>query len=74
MRDDVIAFGEIGLAGEVRTVINAESRVLEAARLGFKRCIIPIHNLSGISEKAKSQIEVVGVRTIKKAFDAAVVE
>lgn len=74
LREDVIAFGEIGLAGEVRTVINAESRVLEAARLGFKRCIIPIHNLSGISEKAKSQIEVVGVRTIKKAFDAAVVE
>lgn len=74
LREDVIAFGEIGLAGEVRTVINAESRVLEAARLGFKRCIIPIHNLSGISEKAKSQIEVVGVRTIKKAFDAAIVE
>ena len=74
LREDVIAFGEIGLAGEVRTVINAERRVLEAARLGFKRCIIPIHNLSGISEKAKSQIEVVGVRTIKKAFDAAIVE
>ena len=72
IREDVIAFGEIGLAGEVRTVVNAESRVLEAARLGFKRCIIPIHNLSGISEKAKQSIEVVGVRTIKKAFEAAV--
>lgn len=72
IREDVIAFGEIGLAGEVRTVVNAESRVLEAARLGFKRCIIPIHNLSGISEKAKQAIEVVGVRTIKKAFEAAV--
>ena len=72
IREDVIAFGEIGLAGEVRTVVNAESRILEAARLGFKRCIIPIHNLSGISEKAKQAIEVVGVRTIKKAFEAAV--
>ena len=72
IREDVIAFGEIGLAGEVRTVVNAESRILEAARLGFKRCIIPIHNLSGISEKAKQSIEVVGVRTIKKAFEAAV--
>lgn len=74
IREDVIAFGEIGLAGEVRTVVNAESRVLEAARLGFKRCIIPIHNLSGISEKAKQAIEVVGVRTIKKAFEAATQE
>lgn len=74
IREDVIAFGEIGLAGEVRTVVNAESRVLEAARLGFKRCIIPIHNLSGISDKAKSAIEVVGVRTIKKAFEAATEE
>lgn len=74
IREDVIAFGEIGLAGEVRTVVNAESRVLEAARLGFKRCIIPIHNLAGISDKAKAAIEVVGVRTIKKAFEAATTE
>lgn len=71
IREDVIAFGEIGLAGEVRTVVNAESRVLEAARLGFKRCIIPIHNVESLSNKAKSSIEVIGVRTIKKAFEAA---
>ncbi len=71
IREDVIAFGEIGLAGEVRTVVNAESRVLEAARLGFKRCIIPIHNVESLSDKAKSSIEVIGVRTIKKAFEAA---
>ena len=71
IREDVIAFGEIGLAGEVRTVVNAESRVLEAARLGFKRCIIPIHNLANISDKAKQSIEIIGVRTIKKAFEAA---
>ena len=72
IREDVIAFGEIGLAGEVRTIVNAESRVLEAARLGFKRCIIPIHNVESLSDKAKASIEVVGVRTIKKAFEAAI--
>ncbi|MBQ7128566.1 MAG: DNA repair protein RadA [Clostridia bacterium] len=72
LREDVIAFGEIGLAGEVRTVINAESRVLEAARLGFKRCIIPIHNVDGLSKKAKEAIEVIGVRTIKKSFESAI--
>ncbi|MBQ2676594.1 MAG: DNA repair protein RadA [Clostridia bacterium] len=72
IREDVVAFGEIGLAGEIRTVVGAEARVLEAARLGFKRCIIPIHNLKGLSQKAKSSIEVVGVRTIRKAFEAAI--
>ena len=73
IREDVIAFGEIGLAGEVRTVLNAENRILEAARLGFKRAIVPIHNVASLSEKCKSSIEVIGVRTIRKAFDAAIV-
>ncbi len=71
IREDVIAFGEIGLAGEIRTVISAEARVLEAARLGFTRCILPIHNVKELSQKALDSIEVVGVRTLKKAFDAA---
>lgn len=38
---DVIAFGEIGLTGECRTVANAEQRVKEAARLGFKKILLP---------------------------------
>lgn len=71
IREDVIAFGEIGLAGEIRTVTSAETRVLEAARLGFKRCILPIHNVKSLSQKALDSIEIVGVRTLKKAFDAA---
>lgn len=71
IREDVIAFGEIGLAGEIRTVTSAEARVLEAARLGFKRCILPIHNVKGLSQKALDSIEVIGVRTLKKAFEAA---
>ena len=39
--DDLIAFGEIGLSGEVRTVSRVEQRVNEAARLGFTRIAIP---------------------------------
>ncbi len=69
--ENVIAFGEIGLAGEVRTVNNCEARVLEAARLGFEKCIVPIHNVSRLSQKAKDSIEVIGVRTIRKAFEEA---
>ena len=41
---DVVMFGEVGLSGEVRGVTQAESRLREAARLGFKRAIIPADN------------------------------
>lgn len=43
--DDLIAVGELGLAGECRTVANLEQRVREAARLGFTRAIVPERNL-----------------------------
>ena len=70
--DDVIAFGEIGLAGEVRSVVCCEHRVSEAARLGFTRCVIPKNNLKNISPKLKKQIEIVAVENIKQAFEALI--
>lgn len=72
VRDDALAFGEIGLAGEIRAVSNCEQRLREASRLGFKRCIIPRHNLKGLSEKVKSELEIVGARTVREAFEAMV--
>jgi len=42
--EDCVAFGEIGLGGEVRPVRNAEARLYEAASLGFRKCLIPISN------------------------------
>lgn len=69
--DNTIAFGEVGLAGEIRSVNQAEARVKEAARLGFKRCVIPIHNLKQV-EHLKDTIEIIGVRTIKQAFEALI--
>jgi DNA repair protein RadA/Sms len=42
--DTLIAIGEIGLAGECRAVSNVEQRVREAARLGFKQALLPVHN------------------------------
>ena len=39
--DDLIAIGEIGLTGEIRSVSHLEQRLAEAARLGFRKCIIP---------------------------------
>ncbi|HZJ78697.1 MAG TPA: DNA repair protein RadA [Clostridia bacterium] len=67
--DDVLAFGEIGLGGELRAVGNCEQRIKETARLGFKRCIIPKHNLESLSKK-NFGIEVIGVQNIRAAFDA----
>ncbi len=72
VREDVIAFGEIGLAGEIRSVSSAEQRVSEAVRMGFKRIVIPYHNYKSLPESVKQSAQVVGVRTIRKAFEAIV--
>ena len=72
IRDDVLAFGEIGLAGEIRAISHCEQRIKEAARLGFTRCIVPAHNLRSLGKKLQSEIEVVGVRTIRQAFEALI--
>lgn len=66
--ENVIAFGEIGLAGEVRAVNNCEQRINEASRMGFHKCIIPKHNLKTVSDNVRSKIEVIGVRNIREAF------
>ncbi len=68
LKDDVIAFGEIGLAGEIRGVSNAAQRVNEAVRLGFRKIIIPYHNYKSLPDEVKNQAQIVGVRTIRDAF------
>lgn len=72
--EDVLAFGEVGLAGEIRAVSNCEQRVTEAYRLGFKRCIIPFHNYKSLSKELKINLDIVPVRTIREAFSALVEE
>lgn len=72
LRDDVLAFGEIGLAGEIRGVSHCEQRIKEAARLGFTRCVIPKSNLKNISSSLKTEIDIRGVRTIREAFEAII--
>ncbi|HIZ16434.1 MAG TPA: DNA repair protein RadA [Firmicutes bacterium] len=62
--EDIIAFGELGLAGETRAVNNTASRIAEAKRLGFKKCIIPVNNLKKLEMQQFSGIEVIGVKTI----------
>ena len=64
---DTVAFGEIGLTGEIRAVSNADLRVSEAARMGFRRVVVPYHNLSSIVKR--DHVEVIGVKTVREAFD-----
>ncbi len=68
--DDVIAFGEIGLAGEIRSVSQAEKRINEASRLGFKRCLLPYFNLKNLSKESYGNIELIGVRSVREAVKA----
>lgn len=68
---ETIVFGEIGLAGEIRMVNNCEQRIKESERLGFKRCIIPRQNMKKLNKSSFTDIEVIGVRNIREAFEVA---
>ena len=61
------AFGEIGLTGEVRPVMQAEKRVAECIRLGFKKVILPARNLTQL-EKFKGKIEIIPVKHVYQAI------
>lgn len=71
IRDDAIVFGEIGLAGELRSVSHVEARISEASRLGFKKCILPYHSMK-LANANYGDIQLVGVRNVREAFEAAI--
>ncbi len=64
---NTIAFGEVGLSGEIRSVPRAQSRLIEAARLGFTKCIMPKANIKNITNCPQS-IELVGVTNVSQAI------
>ncbi|MDR1784468.1 MAG: DNA repair protein RadA [Endomicrobium sp.] len=63
---DLMVFGEVGLSGEIRSVVLAAERIFEAEKLGFKKAIIPSGNLKNLLYKGK--IDLVGVETIESAI------
>ena len=65
--DKLIAFGEIGLSGEVRGVSMAQQRVMEAAKLGFTTCVMPEVDRGRI--RPVDGIKVIGVKTVRDAID-----
>ncbi|NNE66353.1 MAG: DNA repair protein RadA [Pyrinomonadaceae bacterium] len=60
-------FGEVGLTGEIRGVLQAQARAREAQTLGFKRLIVPASNKKGIDKLLG--MRVIGVKTLEEALD-----
>ncbi|MBE6011915.1 DNA repair protein RadA [Anaeropeptidivorans aminofermentans] len=66
---DTLIFGEVGLTGEMRAVSNAQTRIAEASKLGFKTCIMPKANTKGI--KNTENIQVYGISNIIELLEIA---
>ena len=64
--DDLVVCGEVGLAGEVRQVRQAERRLAEAARLGFSRAVVP-----GTGPQRVPGLALLPVRSVAEAIDVA---
>lgn len=68
---NTVVFGEVGLAGEIRSTSQAVLRIREAAQLGFSRCVVPEGNADGgQSGDVPKGMALVGVRTIGEALEA----
>ena len=67
--DDLVAIGEVGLTGEIRSVSHMNQRLGEAARLGFRKCIIPRNSSDKLDIPAG--ITVYRVRNLREAIETA---
>jgi len=63
---DMVVFGEVGLAGEIRPVPNGQERLLEAYKHGYKRALIPAANAP---KKVPEGMEIIAVQRISEALD-----
>ncbi len=68
---DIAVLGEVGLTGEVRSISQLAIRVNEAAKLGFKRCVVPSAGLKGADIRGYG-IKLVPVSTLREAMDVVV--
>jgi len=65
---DTVLIGEVGLTGEVRTVSQLEKRVMEAMRIGFKKCVIPEGNMKSL--KKPKELEGIEIRPAGSVLEA----
>jgi DNA repair protein RadA/Sms len=64
--EDLVIFGEVGLTGEIRSVNQVQQRINEAAKLGFKKAIIPRTNLEGLNKP--EGFHVLGMQHVEEVF------
>lgn len=67
--DDLVAIGEVGLTGEIRSVSNMSQRLSEVSRLGFKKCIIPKSGADKL--EIPKELTVYCVKNIREAIEIA---
>jgi DNA repair protein RadA/Sms len=65
---ETVVLGEVGLAGEIRSISQAALRINEAGKLGFKNCILPKNNHKNLDYK-KEKIELIPVSSLNEALD-----
>ena len=65
---DLVAIGEVGLTGEIRSVNFIEKRLKEVEKLGFKTCIIPESNKKLLKENFK--LDIIGMKNVNEAIEA----
>lgn len=66
---DMVVLGEVGLSSEIRSVSQIASRINEADKLGFLKCVVPKNNLKTKLDLRVKNIEVIGVETVKEVLD-----
>lgn len=67
---ETVVIGEVGLTGEIRGVSHIEKRIMEAMRIGFKKCIIPASNMK-TAERVKelANIQIIPAASVQEALD-----
>lgn len=65
--DGTVVIGEVGLTGEVRAISHIETRVAEAKKMGFARCLVPETNLKRITEM--DGIALAGIKTVSEGIE-----
>jgi DNA repair protein RadA/Sms len=67
---DLVFVGEVGLSGELRAVGQLPGRLREAAKLGFRRCVVP-RSLRRQAEQMPDELEVIQARSVNQALEIA---
>ncbi len=64
--EDLVVFGEVGLAGEIRPVLNGQERLKEAVKHGFKKAIVPKANAP---KKRQSDMDILAAQRLSEVID-----